>query len=127
MIVLIVRNVDIVLPEVFLLFFKSLVPTDLDKTMFVFVFAFGDLLLSEGSDALYRGCWADQVLFCGIDQVFVGFEGFLPFPSEVSELVASGHEELGREHAFGFEIFVGDGYFGVDEVFYSVKHRVYLC
>ena len=51
-------------------------------------------------------------------------EALLPAEAEVGKLVSCLHELLGRQHAFAFEVFVGRGELGIEEVFDAVKHYI---
>lgn len=71
MVVVIIGNVDVILPEILLNLIDVLVPAYLDEAVLILYLGLDNLLLGEGADALRRGSWADQTLLLRVFQVFV--------------------------------------------------------
>lgn len=71
MVVVIIGNVDVILPEILLNVIGVLIPADLDEAVLILDLGLDNLLLGESADALRRGSWADQTLLFRVFQVFV--------------------------------------------------------
>ena len=125
-VVLIIGNVNIVFSEIFLFLFVTLISTNFHESIFILVLALNNMLLSKSTDALIGSSWADQVLFVGVLEVLILFETFLPFPSEIGQLISSHHEDVRRKHTLCLKIFIGNRHFRVEEIFYPVNHAPIL-
>lgn len=125
-VVLVIWDVNAIFPHKLFFFLVKVIPSYLNETKLVFVLALRDFLLSQLVDSVERSGWTHKVLLFRVFKTFALFEGLLPFPSEVSELIPCCHELLRGKRPLALEVLIWWSKLRVYKILDPVKHRELL-